>query len=263
MTKGPPPKGAAGHDDLRALLEQVAHGGLSVDDALQNAATLAVPAAVSARIDTDRLRRVGSPEVVYGEGKTPEQVLAVAKLLDDNQQNLLVTRANVHQANALAQQFDDVAFHEDANVIVRQAHPVDVIDRTVAVVCAGTTDRPVAEEAAHTLRFLGLQHDRIYDVGVAGLSRILSQVDRLQEADAVIVVAGMDGALPAVVGGLVACPVVAVPTSVGYGAAFKGVAPLLGMLNACAAGLTVVNIDNGFGAARAVHRMLRPRPRPT
>ena len=191
--------------------------------------------------------RKGFPEVVLGEGKTPEQVAAIAERLAAGSDRLLVTRAHIETYRAVMERLPDAAYHAPARAVT--------LDRSkeprrpgVAVCCAGTSDVPVAEEAAVTAELMGSAVDRMFDVGVAGLHRLLDKLERLRAAKALVVVAGMEGALPSVVGGLVAAPVIAVPTSIGYGASFRGLAPLLAMLNACAAGVAVVNIDNGFGA---------------
>jgi len=191
--------------------------------------------------------RKGFPEVVLGEGKTPEQVAAIAERLAAGSDRLLVTRADIETYRAVKERLPDAAYHAPARAVT--------LDRSkeprrpgVAICCAGTSDVPVAEEAAVTAELMGSAVDRMFDVGVAGLHRLLDKLERLRAAKALVVVAGMEGALPSVVGGLVAAPVIAVPTSIGYGASFRGLAPLLAMLNACAAGVAVVNIDNGFGA---------------
>ena len=208
-----------------------------------------------ARVDTDRQARLGTPEVIFGEGKTPAQVVGIARALLESGANVLVTRAS-NDAVAALKAFDVRTEHHPvarcASIVSAAPPPCG----QVGVLCAGTSDLPVAEEAAVTLQWLGAKVTRVNDVGVAGLHRVLAERDRLAAQDALIVVAGMDGALPSVVGGLVPVPVIAVPTSVGYGASLGGVAALLAMLNACAPGVVVVNIDNGFGAARAAYRMV-------
>jgi NCAIR mutase (PurE)-related protein len=210
-----------------------------------------------AELDFDRARRQGAPEVVYGEGKTPEQCVTIAERLAVVGQGVLLTRTSDATRAALRARFAGMRVHDVARTAWLPAgEPRSVPTGAVCVVTAGTTDLPVAEECLETLAFLGVHAERLVDVGVAGVHRVLAQAERLRAARAVVVVAGMDGALPSVVGGLVAGPVIAVPTSVGYGAAFGGLAPLLTMLNSCAAGVTVVNIDNGFGAAMAVWRIL-------
>lgn len=208
-----------------------------------------------ATVDLDRLRRTGAPEVIYGEGKTPAQVVAIAEKILNANGRVLVTRTHVPHRRALLRRFPDAELHESARcvTIVRQAAPPH--PGHIAIVCAGTSDLPVADESAVTVAFLGHRAERITDVGVAGLHRLLRRVDDLRRANVVIVVAGMEGALPSVVAGLVARPVIAVPTSVGYGANLGGIAALLGMLNSCGSGVTVVNIDNGFGAAFAAARI--------
>lgn len=202
-----------------------------------------------ARVDHHRSARKGFPEVVFGEGKTPAQVAAIAGRIVGHGHTLLVTRTNADAFAAVRQTVPDAVFHEQARIIERRAGEIPRGTGTVLVAVAGTSDLAVAEEAAVTAEAMNNPVDRLFDVGVAGLHRLLSARDRLEAARVVIVVAGMEGALPSVVGGLVRAPVIAVPTSVGYGASFGGVAALLGMLNSCAPGVAVVNIDNGFGAA--------------
>ncbi|MGH2641092.1 MAG: nickel pincer cofactor biosynthesis protein LarB [Actinomycetota bacterium] len=205
--------------------------------------------------DTGREARTGQPEVIYGPGKTAEQMLAVARdLLEAGVRPILASRVTADQAEAFTAAFADARYHETANLIVLD--PAPPRRGTVAVVAAGTSDLPVAEEAASTAAAFGLSVERITDVGVAGVHRVLARVPTLERMDAVIVVAGMEGALPSVIAGLVSAPVIAVPTSVGYGAAFEGLAALLGMLSSCVPGVVVVNIDNGLGAAMAAHRMI-------
>jgi pyridinium-3,5-biscarboxylic acid mononucleotide synthase len=207
-----------------------------------------------ARPDTGREERLGLPEVVYGPGKTVEHVVGVVRsLLAGNDGPVLVTRVEPDTAAAVRAVVPDGSYDPPARLLVwRQAPPRPF---RVVVVSAGTSDWPVAAEAAAVASAIGLQVDEVRDVGVAGLHRLLAETERIAAADAVICVAGMEGALPSVVGGLVGCPVIAVPTSVGYGAVFEGVTPLLAMLSSCAAGVVVVNIDSGFGAAVAAHRM--------
>jgi len=200
-----------------------------------------------AEVDHHRALRKGFPEVVLGEGKTTEQVVAIAERLAAQGDRLLITRVDADCYRAVKERLPDAVYHPSARAVT--------LDRGgerrrpgVAVLCAGTSDLPVAEEAAVTAELMGSAVDRMYDVGVAGIHRLLDKLERIQGAKALVVVAGMEGALPSVVAGLVAAPVIAVPTSVGYGASFRGLAPLLAMLNSCAAGVSVVNIDNGFGA---------------
>jgi NCAIR mutase (PurE)-related protein len=200
-------------------------------------------------VDHHRALRKGFPEVIFGSGKTPAQTAAIAERIVSRGQTLLVTRADASQFEAVRGTVPDAVYHEAARVIERRAEDIPAGTGTILVASAGTSDQPVAEEAAVSAEVMNNRVDRLYDVGVAGLHRLLAAQDRLLAARVIIVVAGMEGALPSVVGGLVGVPVVAVPTSIGYGASFGGVAALLGMLNSCAPGVGVVNIDNGFGAA--------------
>ena len=244
---------------VRALLDDIAAGRATIEqglDALDREPTEALP---FASIDHHRALRNGFPEVVFGEGKTVDQTVAICERLAARGDGFLVTRTNDEQRAALTRQFASAR----ANVLARTVHLPGTSDsggairtRTALIVTAGTGDLPVAEEAAETLQALAITVTRLTDVGVAGIHRLLSQQEALRGAAVVIVVAGMDGALPSVVGGLVRVPVIAVPTSVGYGASFNGLAALLTMLNSCAAGITVCNIDNGFGAAMAAARIL-------
>ena len=207
------------------------------------------------RLDLDRERRCGHAEVVFGEGKTADELVEVSRALVEVHGRVLVTRANPDAARAVAAALPGATHHERARLVTVGKLAPETGD--VLVVSAGTSDAPVADEAALCARFLGAPARNLRDVGVAGIHRVLSEEDALRSARVVIVVAGMEGALPSVVGGLVDRPVIAVPTSVGYGAAFDGLAALLGMLNSCAAGVTVVNIDNGFGAGYAAAHILR------
>jgi NCAIR mutase (PurE)-related protein len=202
-----------------------------------------------ARVDTHRHFRQGFPEVIFGVGKTPAQIAAIAERIVAARHSLLVTRATPEAYDAVQTVVPDAAYHVEARAISRPAGDVPPGKGTILIACAGTSDLPVAEEAVITAQLMGNVVDRLYDVGVAGIHRLLRERDRLHAARVIIVVAGMEGALPSVVGGLVGVPVIAVPTSVGYGASFGGIAALLGMLNSCANGISVVNIDNGFGAA--------------
>ena len=204
-----------------------------------------------ARVDTDRCRRTGFPEVVLGQGKTAAEVAAIAEVILQREPVLLVTRADREQFELVADKFPAAIFHERARCITVERAALPKQAQPVAVVCAGTSDLPVAEEAAVTLEIFGHRVERIYDVGVAGFHRLLASRETLESCTVIVVVAGMEGALPSVVAGLVEKPVIAVPTSTGYGASFGGLAALLGMLNSCGSGVTVVNIDNGFGAGYA------------
>ena len=209
--------------------------------------------------DVAREERTGQPEVIYGPGKSPEQVLEVARaLLAARVRPVLLTRPTADQVEAILREDPKAVHHERANVVVIRPAAEAAAGR-IAVVSAGTSDLPVADEAAIVAEAFGLAVERITDVGVAGVHRVIERVPTLEQMDCVIVVAGMEGALPSVVAGLIPAPVIAVPTSVGYGASFDGLAALLAMLNSCAAGVTVVNIDNGLGAAMAAHRILRAR----
>lgn len=243
-------------DRVLALLRQVADGQVDVNTALARLARDPIESLTFATIDHHRALRQGYPEVILGEGKLPEQIVAIAERIAERGEGFLVTRARADALTQLAVRFPAA----EINTLARCAHlaPADAVPLgrgTILVVTAGTSDLPVAEEAAVTARALGNTVERLTDVGVAGIHRVLAGAEALAKASVVIVVAGMDGALPSVVGGLVAAPVIAVPTSIGYGANFGGVAALLAALNSCAAGVTVVNIDNGFGAAVAASRI--------
>jgi NCAIR mutase (PurE)-related protein len=204
-----------------------------------------------ARVDTDRRLRCGFPEVIYCEGKSPSEVAAIAEVIVRREGLMLATRASREHFKAVAKTLTDARHHERARCITVERNPAPKLDGAIGVICAGTSDLPVAEEAAVTLEVFGNSVLRIYDVGVAGIHRLTAERDRMEACHAVVVVAGMEGALPSAIAGLVSKPVIAVPTSVGYGASFGGVAALLGMLNSCGSGVTVVNIDNGFGGAYA------------
>jgi len=204
-----------------------------------------------ARVDTDRKQRCGFPEVIYCEGKTPEEVLSISRTILKRETVLLATRAKEEHFRALEQEFPNAKYHPRGRCITIEETPLPKNEGIVGVLCAGTSDLPVAEEAVITLEVFGNRVEKIYDVGVAGIHRLLHERERLEACNVLVVVAGMEGALPSAVAGLVSKPVIAVPTSVGYGASFGGLAALLGMLNSCGSGVTVVNIDNGFGAAYA------------
>ncbi|MDA1081755.1 MAG: nickel pincer cofactor biosynthesis protein LarB [Gemmatimonadetes bacterium] len=244
---------------VRALLDDVASGAATVEQALARLDAEPIETLAHSTIDHHRALRSGFPEVVYGAGKTVAQVLDICVSIAARSERFLVTRASREQAAALTDQFPEAVASELART-VRYGSPSAGGDRegSVCVVTAGTSDLPVAEEAVETLLAHGIGVERLSDVGVAGIHRLLTRTDLLQRSRAIIVVAGMDGALPSVVGGLVRVPVIAVPTSVGYGASFGGLAALLTMLNSCAAGVVVCNIDNGFGAAMAAARAVGP-----
>ncbi len=242
---------------LEALLNDVARGRLAPETAIGRLRHLPLEELPFARIDHHRALRQGHPEVIFCEGKTVEQVVAIAERLVAASGTFLGTRATELMATALAGRFEGLEWNPLGRTVrLPGAASATPTTGTILVVTAGTSDLAVAEEAAVTADAFGHGVVRLTDVGVAGLHRLLSANDRLEAADVVIVVAGMEGALPSVVGGLVRAPVIAVPTSVGYGASFGGLAALLAMLNSCAAGVTVVNIDNGFGAAAAASRIL-------
>ncbi len=245
------------HDKLRDLLAEVHAQAIDIDEAARRIRAHEGQDDLGfARLDTDRHRRTGMNEVIYSPGKTDDQLkVLVARSLEIHQR-VLVTRLEAERATPLLENHDELVYNTAARILMTEAKEPNSLPR-VAVVMAGTSDLPVAEEAAATLEHLGHEVDRIVDVGVAGIHRLMSVLDRLTAARALIVVAGMEGALPSVVAGLVPNPVIAVPTSIGYGASFGGIAALLGMLNSCAGGIGVVNIDNGFGAATLVHRITK------
>lgn len=244
---------------LLDLLTNIASGKMAPEKALDRFRALPFEDMDFAKVDTHRLLRKGYPETIFCEGKTPDQVASIALRMHTHGQNVLGTRCSQEAYEAVQAQLPEIEYHENARVFTITREPPPQSSGTIALVCAGTSDIPVAEEAAITCQALGSPVDRIYDVGVAGLHRLLDQRKRLEEATVIIVCAGMEGALPSVVAGLVSTFVIAVPTSIGYGASLNGIAALLGMLNSCATGLTVVNIDNGFGAAVAactINRMV-------
>ncbi|MFL5618303.1 MAG: nickel pincer cofactor biosynthesis protein LarB [Gemmatimonadaceae bacterium] len=242
---------------VRDLLSRVADGSVPVDSALDSLAQEPAESLGFATIDHHRALRQGFPEVVYGAGKTTEQLVAIAQRIAERGDGVLATRVADDSVPALLAALPGAQHNTLARtVMLRAAEPPVTARGTALIVTAGTSDLPVAEEAAVTADAMGCVAERLNDVGVAGIHRVLASRGALERAGVVIVVAGMDGALASVVGGLVRVPVVAVPTSVGYGASFGGIAPLLTMLNSCAAGVTVVNIDNGFGAAVAAARIL-------
>jgi len=239
-------------DSLAALFEAVRAGRLDPADAERRARELAAAASFEdlgfARVDHHRAVRQGFPEVVFGQGKTPDQIARIAEAIVRRGHSLLVTRTDAAAFDAVLTRVPDARFHQQARIIERR---VDVPrgQGTILIAAAGTSDLPVAEEAAISAEVMGNDVDRMFDVGVAGIHRLLAEQQRLHAARVVVAVAGMEGALASVIGGLVRTPVIAVPTSVGYGASFGGITALLAMLNSCATGVAVVNIDNGFGAA--------------
>lgn len=250
-------------EEVRRLLEGVASGSLPVDRALESLSRPGTEDLGFARVDHDRGLRCGYPEVIFGQGKTPSDILAIARAILDRSGRLLATRLAPEAAALLREAFPGGRWEERARCFTadRDPSPREPEGR-VLVVSAGTSDLPVAEEARVTAEATGSRVETLHDVGVAGLHRLLARTERIREARVVVVVAGMEGALASVVGGLCAAPVVAVPTSVGYGASFGGLAALLAMLNSCAAGVAVVNIDNGFGAGFLASRINRMAPAP-
>jgi NCAIR mutase (PurE)-related protein len=247
--------------DLRELLQRVQQGALSPEAALERLRSLPYEDLGFAKVDHHRALRQGFPEAIFGAGKSPEQIAAIAGRILSRGQNVIVTRTTEAAHRSLAASWPAARFHEAARCVTVEVGPPHALPGRVGVVCAGTSDVPVAEEAAVTAGFLGADVDRVYDVGVAGLHRVLDQADVLRRARVLIVAAGMEGALASVVGGLVDVPVIAVPTSIGYGASFGGLAALLAMLNSCASGVAVVNIDNGFGAGYLASLILRTSAR--
>lgn len=233
---------------LRDLLEQVASGAVAVDDAAQRLRGLPFEDLGFAKVDHHRTLRKGFPETIFGEGKTPDQVAAIATRMRAHGSNILATRCDQAIADAVLAEHPDADYNATARTIAIVLDPPKVAPGYVAIACAGTSDLAVGEEAAVTCEMLGARTERVYDVGVAGIHRLFQHRDLLEKANVIVVCAGMEGALPSVVAGLVDVPVIAVPTSVGYGASFGGVTALLAMLNSCATGVAVVNIDNGYGA---------------
>ncbi len=235
-------------NDLKKLLEDVKNGSVDVEHAYKEIKDLPYEDLGFAKVDHHRAIRNGYPEVIYCEGKTINQIVEIVERLMEKNNNILATRASREVYDAISEITCDAEYHRDARIVVVKRKKIIVSEKEIAVITAGTSDIPVAEEAAITAEVLGNKVNRIYDVGVAGIHRLLSKMDVISRANVIIVVAGMEGALASVVGGLVDKPVVAVPTSVGYGANFGGLSALLTMLNSCASGIGVVNIDNGFGA---------------
>jgi len=233
---------------LRLLFEQVRTGAVDLDTAMMRMRHMPFEDLGFAKVDHHRALRHGIPEVIFAKGKTPEQVVAIAASLLENAPNVLITRADRECAALVTQKLPCAEYLPLSRAIRFWGDRTVHGKGAIAVVCAGTSDMPVAEEAQVTAELMGNRVDAIHDIGVAGIHRLMSNRERLTEARVIVVCAGMEGALPSVVGGLVSCPVIAVPTSVGYGASFQGLAALLGMLNSCASNVTVVNIDNGFGA---------------
>ncbi len=243
---------------LERLLHRVKSGKTSIGEALTQLKSLPFEDLGFCRIDHHRSLRKGFPEVIWGQGKTSLEILSIMKVLNREGHNILVTRLGEEKAKSVHKVFPKSRYYPRSRVLTYQTHPVKRVGKgTILVITAGTTDIPVAEEAVITAQLMGNRVETLYDVGVAGIHRLLSERKTLEAAQVLIVVAGMEGALPSVVGGLVDRPVIAVPTSVGYGASFGGVTALLAMLNSCASGVAVVNIDNGFGAGYMASLMNR------
>ena len=241
------------NNELRQLLEGVKSGEISIDDAVLKIKRQPFDDLGFAKVDLHRKLRQGAAEVIFGSGKTPEQILAIAEsMLKNGQETILVTRLAAEKAAALDGKLP-FTYYENAKIAVVGNMPKPDGIGTIVVATGGTSDMPVAEEAALTAEALGNNVTRLYDVGVAGLHRLLAHLDDIMGASVIIAIAGMEGALASVIGGMADCPVIAVPTSVGYGASFHGVSALLSMLNSCASGVSVVNIDNGFGAGYMAH----------
>lgn len=244
--------------NLECLFNSVKDGTVSIDDAVKRLRQLPYEDLGCAQVDHHRELRQGMPEVIFGEGKTTEQISTIISAMSAKGSNVLVTRLDKEKSVQILSVFPTATYHAEARCLTLEQQPPEQRGKgTILVISAGTSDIPVASEALLTASFLGNKVEHLYDVGVAGIHRLLARGELLAAASVIIVVAGMEGALPSVVGGLVNKPVIAVPTSIGYGASFGGIAALLGMLNSCAAGVTVVNIDNGFGAACAASLMNR------
>lgn len=240
-------------EEIITLLNRFREGELDSDQTAEQLFSAGMEHLGFATIDTARTQRTGIPEVIYSERKTPEQVAEIAVRLYRQNIPVLATRATPEVFAAVQEKIPEARYFESARIIIHQPDPPEPSGGYVAVVSAGTSDQPVSEEAALTAEFLGNRVERIYDVGVAGIHRLFNRIELIREATVIIVVAGMEGALASVVGGLVDRPVIAVPSSTGYGASFGGITALLAMLNSCASGVSVVNIDNGFGAACQAH----------
>jgi hypothetical protein len=239
-------------DHLEKLLEGVKKGKVKVEKALKELKTLPYEVIDCATIDHHRPLRQGTPETIFGGGKSAAQIISIMRKMRAKKNNILVTRLEREKMPPIKRAFPEVRYYPQSRMLTLVSHPVKITGRgTILVVCAGTSDIPVAEEVIITAQMMGNRVEHMYDVGVAGIHRLMSQREKLMSANVLVVIAGMEGALPSVVGGLVDRPVIAVPTSVGYGSNFGGITALLAMLNSCASGITVVNIDNGYGAAFA------------
>jgi NCAIR mutase (PurE)-related protein len=247
--------------DVRALkefIEKVKNGRIGIDEAINRLRDLPYEDIGFANIDHHRALRKGFPEVIYAAGKKAEEIIEIIRKMVEKEENILVTKLNDDKGRIIKEQFPQGEYFSNAKVFALEIRPAEKTGKgKILVISAGTSDIPVAEEAAITAGFMGNEVETMFDVGVSGIHRILGRRDALMEASVIVVVAGMEGALPSIVGGLVDKPVIAVPTSTGYGASFRGLSALLGMLNSCASGVTVVNIDNGFGAGYAASLMNR------
>lgn len=244
-------------EEAQALLASYKAGSISESEVITRLQAREFAELGYAKVDLTREKRQGFPEVIFGSGKTSSQIIGIANSLYQKGQPVLVTRIEASAAHEFQAAFPEAQHHEEARCVTLTKEPLENRPGSILIASGGTSDIPVAEEAAVTAEFMGNRVTRIYDIGVACLSRVLSRLEDLRSASVIIVVAGMEGALPSVVAGLVDKPIIAVPTSVGYGANFGGVAALLGMLNSCGSGVTVVNIDNGFGAAFAANQITR------
>ena len=242
-------------ESIRTLLSDLIQGTCSIDEVLNALRILPYEDIGFAQLDHHRSIRTGIPEVIFGQGKIPSQILSIIERFVSGNQNVIATRISPETVSFIKDKFPDLVYHEPARMLSIGAFPIPTQEPFVIVASAGTSDMPVAEEAAVTLELLGTRAIRLYDVGVAGLHRLIDRLELLHQAEVVIAVAGMEGALASVVGGLVSCPVIAVPTSIGYGANFSGLSSLLTMLNSCVPGIAVVNIDNGFGAGVISHKI--------
>jgi len=241
---------------LKELLERVRKGELEIKEAVEILKTLPYENLGYARVDHHRELRLGFPEVVFGKGKTPEELIGIIRSMKSKESNILITKLPPETGKILKREFSEGTYNKEAGAFYIVLHPAKPKGK-VLVVSAGTSDIPVAEEAAVTAEVMGTQVERLYDIGIAGIHRVFDNRDKFEDATVIIVVAGMEGALPSVIGGLFPKPVIAVPTSVGYGASFEGLSALLGMLNSCAPGVAVVNIDNGFGAGYIASLIVR------
>ncbi len=245
-------------NQLKKLLIKLKDGEIDVEGALEDLKQLPYEDMGFATLDSHRHLRQGFPEVILGDGKEPSQIIALMERMAGKGENILVTRVEEKKVKLISKRFNEIEYNSQSRTVTLLTHNIEIKGKgEVLVMSAGTSDIPVAEEAVVTLEIMGNKVEKLYDVGVAGIHRLFDKKERLFSARVIIVVAGMEGALPSVVGGLVDKPVIAVPTSVGYGANFGGITPLLSMINSCAAGVTVVNIDNGFGAAYAASQINR------